>query len=107
MHKSLMVNKIANQEAINRIERHICNHMDWCGVRQCEKCAVKLGINALGKQISKTPIYSDYEDNGYGEILPTYAECPTCGREIPYGTWNCEDAHHCECGQALDWEDFC
>lgn len=30
-------------------------------------------------------------------------KCPNCGREIPYGTWNYEDSHHCECGQALDW----
>ena len=53
-------------------------------------------------QLNK-PIYSDYGYNGFNELLPNCAKCPSCGREIPYGTWNYEDSHHCECGQALDW----
>lgn len=66
----------------------------------------KLICGALEKQIPKKPIYSDYRYNGSSELLPYCAKCPSCGREVPYGTWNYgnyEDVHHCECGQAFDW----
>lgn len=65
----------------------------------------KLICVALEKQIPKKPIYSDYGYNDFDELLPNCAKCPSCGREIPYGTWNYEDSHHCECGQALDWDE--
>ncbi len=38
------------EEAIEKIERNICGHMDWCGDRDCEKCEVELAIKALEKQ---------------------------------------------------------
>lgn len=63
----------------------------------------KLICGALEKQIPKKPIYNDYGYNDFDEFLPNCAKCPNCGSEIPYGTWNYEDSHHCECGQALDW----
>lgn len=65
----------------------------------------KLICGALEKQIPKKPIYSDYGYNDFDELLPNCAKCPSCGREISYGTWNYEDSHHCECGQALDWDE--
>lgn len=65
----------------------------------------EIATEAIEKQIPKKPAYRDYQDNGYGEIVPMYAECPTCGCEIPFGNWNSEDGHHCPCGQSLEWED--
>lgn len=65
--------------------------------------ALNEAAELLEKQIPKKPIYNDYGYNGFDEFLPNCAKCPNCGREIPYGTWNYEDSHHCECGQALDW----
>lgn len=67
--------------------------------------AVDIAINALEKQIAKKPIYSDFDDNGYEEIIPYKAVCPTCGYEFEFGTWNDEHNHHCDCGQKLDWSE--
>lgn len=44
-----MTNEEANKEAVERIERNICNHMDLCRWVDCEKCAVGLAIKALEK----------------------------------------------------------
>ena len=66
--------------------------------------AMKVAIEALGKQIPKKPIYSDFDDNGFDEIIPHRAECPACGESVEFGKWNDEESHHCECGQALSWE---
>ena len=41
---------MTNKEAIERIERNICSHMDWCRYRDCERCEVELAIEALEKQ---------------------------------------------------------
>ena len=49
------------------------------------------------------PLYSDYDDNGYDEIIPYKAVCPKCLHEFEFGTWNDEDNHHCVCGQRMDW----
>ena len=65
--------------------------------------AIDMAIEALEKQIPKKPIYSDYDDNGFGEIIPYTAICPICGYEFEFGTWN--ENHHCVCGQAMDWSD--
>lgn len=62
-----------------------------------------IAIQSLEKQIPKKPIYSDYDDNGFGEILPEKATCPNCGEGFAYGEWNEEETHHCVCGQAIDW----
>ena len=80
------------KEAIKRIERNICNHMDWCGIRDCAKCEVGLSIEALSKQIPKKPS----QDSIGLYYFPT---CPNCFKEIE----NFE--HHCECGQTLDMEE--
>ena len=59
--------------------------------------------NVLDKQIAKEPVYSAYEDNGFGEIIPYEAVCPTCGYAFKFGEFNDEDNHHCVCGQRIDW----
>lgn len=82
-----------NKEAIKKIERNICGHMDWCGVWDCEKCEVELAVEALEKQAPKKPI-----DN----IEREWFECSTCGRAIV--TYYGGKRHHCKCGQALNWE---
>lgn len=63
--------------------------------------AIELAVEAIGKQIPKKPIYSDYDDNGFGDVIPYTAKCPVCGYEFDFGTWN--ENHHCICGQAMDW----
>lgn len=40
---------MTNEEIIERIERNICMHMDWCWDRDCEKCEVELVIEAFEK----------------------------------------------------------
>lgn len=67
--------------------------------------AMKVAIEALEKQIPKKPIYSNYEDNGFDEIIPYRAECPACGESVEFGKWNAEESHHCDCGQAIDWSE--
>lgn len=57
----------------------------------------------LEKQIAKKPIYSKFEDNGFGKVIPYQANCPTCGHEFEFGEFNDEDNHHCICGQRMDW----
>ena len=65
--------------------------------------AIELAVEALEKQMPKMPIYSDYDDNGFGDVIPYTAKCPVCGYEFDFGTWN--ENHHCICGQALDWSE--
>ena len=65
--------------------------------------AFEMAIDAIEKHIPRKPIYSDYDDNGFGEIIPYTAICPICGYEFEFGTWN--ENHHCVCGQTLNWED--
>lgn len=67
--------------------------------------AMKVAIEALEKQMPKKPIYSDFDDNGFDEIIPHRAECPACGESVEFGKWNDEESHHCECGQAIDWSE--
>ena len=65
--------------------------------------AQEKAIEALEKQIPKKPIYSDYDDNGFDEIIPNEAKCPVCGYEFEFGMWNEFDNPYCYCGQAIDW----
>ena len=65
--------------------------------------AIEMAIKALDKQIEKKPLYSKFEENGFGKIIPYEAQCPTCGYEFEFGTFNEEENHHCVCGQKLDW----
>ena len=87
--------KIVNENAVPVFPLQI-EYQDWL-------TAMDMVIEAFDKQIPKKPIYNDYGYNGFDEFPPNCAKCPNCGREIPYGIWNYEDSHHCECGQALDW----
>ena len=54
--------------------------------------AMKLAIEALEKQIPKKP-YKDNENGVYEK-----EHCPSCHQSL------FPNDHHCECGQALDWE---
>ena len=54
--------------------------------------ALALAILALEKQIPKKP----YKDNENG--LYEKEHCPSCHRSL------FPNDHHCECGQAIDWE---
>ena len=51
-----------------------------------------LAILALEKQIPKKP-YKDNENGVYEK-----EHCPSCHRSL------FPNDHHCECGQAIDWE---
>ena len=54
--------------------------------------ALGLAILALEKQIPKKP-YKDNENGVYEK-----EHCPSCHRSL------FPNDHHCECGQAIDWE---
>ena len=54
--------------------------------------ALALAIEALEKQIPKKP-YKDNENGVYEK-----EHCPSCHRSL------FPNDHHCECGQAIDWE---
>lgn len=77
----------------------------WDMMSYWEEEAIKIAFKSLDKQIPKKPIYSDYDDNGFDEIIPYKAVCPICGYEFEFGYWNDEDNHHCVCGQLMDWEE--
>lgn len=66
------------------------------------RLARQLAIEALEKQISKTPVI--WENKYYLSPTPNDDwgyECPCCGnQEIDY------PEHHCICGQALNWDDI-
>ena len=55
--------------------------------------ACLLACKALEKQIPKKP-YKDNENGVYEK-----EHCPSCHRSL------FPNDHHCECGQAIDWED--
>ena len=63
---------------------------------------LKIVIEALEKQIPKTP---NYEGDGYwdGELVYDTWICPKCGKdyEVDY-----DDYKYCpDCGQAIDWSE--
>lgn len=68
--------------------------------------ALEIALASMEKQIAKKAIYSEYDDNGFDEIIPYKAECPICGNEFEFGDWNEFDNHHCACGQKIDWSDI-
>lgn len=92
---------MTNKEAIETINIAIAE-VEW-NYPMDYAIAFEMAIEAIEKQIHRKPIYSDYDDNGFGEIIPYTAICPICGYEFEFGTWN--ENHHCICGQALDWSD--
>ena len=65
--------------------------------------ALDIAIEAVKKQKPEKPIYGNFDDNGFDEIIPFKAKCPICGNKFEFGTWNAEDNHHCICGQTIDW----
>ena len=91
----------------------IKNILDWTegwtdinwGYIACLKMELEelVEIAKSEKQMAKEPIYSAYEDNGFGEIIPYEAVCPTCGYAFEFGEFNDEDNHHCVCGQRMKW----
>ena len=89
------------EEAISVLtkDRALCMFNPWTGedVPLNEDCrmgaeAMKLAIEALEKQIPKKP-YKDNENGVYEK-----EHCPSCHRSL------FPNDHHCECGQAIDWE---
>lgn len=93
------------KEVIERIKDHFRIHDDGRPTPYLDE-AVSMAIKSLEKQEPKKPIYSKYEDNGFGEEIPYQAACPTCGYEFEFGTWNDEENHHCVCGQSMDWRNI-
>lgn len=83
--------------------KYMCRYRGDCGT--CESCdtVIPVAINALQKQIPMKPVYSDYDDNGFDEIIPNEARCPICEHEFEFGTWNEWDTPYCVCGQKMDW----
>lgn len=79
--------------------------INWRMLSYSEEEAFKTAFKALDKQIPKSPIYSDYEENELEEITPYKATCPVCGYEFEFGYWNEYDNHHCVCGQSIDWSE--
>ena len=87
------------EEVIERLERIKYSTL----VSSTDEMALEIGIKSLKKQISIEPIYSGYDDNGYGEFIPYEALCPICGYAFEFGKFNDEDNHHCICGQKMKW----
>ena len=83
----------------------------WANIDWGYKALLKLELEELveiakaEKQVPVKPIYGDYDDDGYDNIIPNEARCPMCGYEFEFGTWNDEDNHHCVCGQKMDWSE--
>ena len=80
------------EEAIKNINalNAVC---DQKGLYDAEfESALTLAILALEKQIPKKP-YKDNENGVYEK-----EHCPSCHRSL------FPNDHHCECGQAIDWQ---
>lgn len=58
--------------------------------------ALDLSMEILEKQIPKKP--EAYYDGFYGVYPAWEYKCPCCGRDVA------DMEHHCECGQAIDWD---
>ena len=81
---------VAEEHGYNRTMINQC----CLGNKKSHKGCVWKYTNNIEKQIPKKPV--DNPENGW-------FECPNCGLIVwvYYGTG---EKHHCECGQALDWE---
>ena len=94
------------EEVINKLKRgermtyeEVLNRLKIC-VDECDDCltckamedSIEIAILALEKQIPKKP-YKDNENGVYEK-----EHCPSCHRSL------FPNDHHCECGQAIDWE---
>ena len=80
------------EEAIKNISA-LSDVCDQKGLYDAEfESALALAIEALEKHIPKKP-YKDNENGVYEK-----EHCPSCHRSL------FPNDHHCECGQAIDWE---
>lgn len=68
------------------------------------KQPLQLAIQALEKQLPKTPLFED--NGGYPEYFEHWLACPICDEAIPEYTAENNTWCYClECGQLLDWSD--
>ena len=88
-------NRMTNQEAINDLKVILSEITECeesiCYITDVDAEPLRLAIKALEKQIPKKPS----QDSIGLYYFPT---CPNCHKELE------SYDHHCECGQALDWE---
>lgn len=86
---------MTNQEAINDLKVILSEITECeesiCYITDVDAEPLRLAIEALKKQIPKKPS----QDSIGLYYFPT---CPNCHKELE------SYDHHCECGQALDWE---
>ena len=82
---------MTNEEAIENLKYLISD--DCTDTQHDFVKEIKNAIEALVKQIPKKP-YKDNENGVYEK-----EHCPSCHRSL------FPNDHHCECGQAIDWED--
>ena len=86
---------MTNQEAINDLKVILSEITECeesiCYITDVDAEPLRLAIQALEKQIPKKPS----QDSIGLYYFPT---CPNCHKELE------SYDHHCECGQALDWE---
>lgn len=86
---------MTNQEAINDLKVILSEITECeesiCYITDIDAEPLRLAIKALEKQIPKKPS----QDSIGLYYFPT---CPNCHKELE------SYDHHCECGQALDWE---
>ena len=89
------VKKMTNKEAINDLKVILSEITECeesiCYITDVDAEPLKLAIKALKKQIPKKPS----QDSIGLYYFPT---CPNCHKELE------SYDHHCECGQALDWD---
>ena len=89
------VKKMTNKEAINDLKVILSEITECeesiCYITDVDAEPLRLAIKALEKQIPKKPS----QDSIGLYYFPT---CPNCHKELE------SYDHHCECGQALDWE---
>ena len=83
------------QEVIDILKMFTTDKFQRCTSSEFDD-AIYVAIKALEKQIPKKPV--DNPENGW-------FECPNCG-QIVWVYYGSGEKHHCECGQALefDWE---
>ena len=86
---------MTNKEAINDLKVILSEITECeesiCYITDVDAEPLRLAIKALEKQIPKKPS----QDSIGLYYFPT---CPNCHKELE------SYDHHCECGQALDWE---
>ena len=89
------VKKMTKKEAINDLKVILSEITECeesiCYITDVDAEPLRLAIKALEKQIPKKPS----QDSIGLYYFPT---CPNCHKELE------SYDHHCECGQALDWE---